>query len=329
LILPLFTLPSNIKQLAVNSAFFVHCLLDILPALTEITELELDGQSGLPTVSETTIIELTSREDRLPVKTILGDGIALWISLLPLTSRMVKSITLGYSGFMETTPAEIRRLFEVIGQSCPCLRELIFRQVDLEAEPEDLQGIFVPLLQCVHMEALGIDRSSFDFSYTLVDAEIDTMARVWKHLRRLSLNCNAEEREEWPPLTLHTVASLKRNCAQLSDLDLTVDAISEFIPSRLPPTNVLVCIGFGFSRIDDAASLAFWLQPICEMISWEGTADGDETLKLFNDLDNFLRLLHSSASKLSLSKDVMIKSLREENMRLKERLREMEAETGR
>jgi hypothetical protein len=325
-ILPLFTLPSTIKQLTLDSSTFVHCLLDILPALTEITELELSGQAPMP--PETTISELTSRKDRIPVKTIRGAGICPGISLLPLTSRMVESITLGGDNRTETTADEIRHLFEVIGQSCPCLRELRLLEIDLEPEPEDLQGIFVPLLQCVQMEELCIGESSFDFSYSVVNSDITSMARAWKHLHTLMLNSDTDEREAHPPLTLQAIASLKGHCPQLRYLGLTINAAIRVFPDRLPPAQVLLHIELGHSRIGNTREIAFWLHPICDDIGWPETCSDDQESSFF-DLDDLLSILHSSASKLSLSKDRIIDSLKEENMRLKERLTEMEAETGR
>jgi hypothetical protein len=270
-ITPLFRSLPNIKHLQMDRALFVSVVQQGLTSLPNLTSMHFFTNLTIETVDPAGFVTASSFLPALE-KVSGGNHRAdplqkFWTPLVFGLGRAMTDISV--SGTLCDGP-ELKNFFSVLGNTSHSLR--ILSMADLAVlrpiTPQELSGLFRPLLKCTQMvklEVYGI-ADGFDMSFALTDQDITQMASVWPNIEELHLvspEVTMIPKTQPPTLSLSAISSLCALCPRLHSLILTVDA--ETCPAEpcLLSRSSLQRLHFARSWISDPWRVAIWLGDIC------------------------------------------------------------------
>jgi hypothetical protein len=196
----------------------------------------------------------------------MEEGVRLMAICLPLIGPNIRHIELDHCRIGYDEPGDWNP-FAAIGPNCPNLISLILFKVDFEGTPADHPGLLHPLIGCSQLRQLDIEASDHwsDISLALVDDSLNEATKAWPKLEKLRFYAQPPSPGKYPEpsLSLGSIPVLVRNCPQLCDLTLTLNAKQRPLDDVPVLPTSLKTINFANSTVNNPHDIAAWLVNLC------------------------------------------------------------------
>jgi hypothetical protein len=274
---PLLISHSAIRKLTTEQETFVP-ILNNLPHLPGLKHLHLlaRGNAAITPTSVFDSLEPVSADCLSSLRKVSGgvvwNGNIFWTLFFPRFGHSLSEIIFSQSSIPANIPADSAvELFSVIGSSCPSLQKLIAALSVPDEHTEVLDGFLRPLLRCTKLATLKVfNWSTYDFSSTLTEDDIEAMTVAWPQLLELHLGLHLRQscplhHFTKPTVSLRALQVLTTKCPNLLSLKLSLDAETcPTDPPHLAASSLRTLdLGGSFIKAQILYNVAAWLGDVC------------------------------------------------------------------